>query len=156
MQKLLYDRYASKMYAICLRYSNIAIEAEENLKQGFIQVFKFIDTYQGQDFEGWLYKFFVHASLSNKRMMRKIYIYLNYNALVIKRDMTNLDMMNEKKILKLLQNLPHGYGGVFNMYTFDNLTCKQISGIMYFSDSKSRSELVISKKYFDTISINMN
>jgi hypothetical protein len=45
-QKLLYDRSAPKMMALCLRYCKNQEEAEEVLQDGFLQVLRFIDKYK--------------------------------------------------------------------------------------------------------------
>ena len=39
-QKQLYELFAPKRFAVCLRYSKNREEAEEILQEGFVQVFK--------------------------------------------------------------------------------------------------------------------
>ena len=59
MQRELYDRFASKMYGVCLRYAANAEEAEDILQEGFIKVFKKITSFRGEgSFEGWIRRIF--------------------------------------------------------------------------------------------------
>jgi len=53
MQRELYNRFAPKMYGVCLRYAGNAEEAEDILQEGFIKVFRKISSYRGEgSFEG--------------------------------------------------------------------------------------------------------
>jgi len=40
MQKMLYDKYAAKMYGIALRYAHSQEDAKDILQDGFIKVFQ--------------------------------------------------------------------------------------------------------------------
>ena len=39
-QKQLYDKYAARMMAVCLRYAQTTFEAEDVLQEGFLTVFR--------------------------------------------------------------------------------------------------------------------
>ena len=39
-QRLLYDKFARKMFGVCLRYTKQREEAEDLLQEGFIKVFQ--------------------------------------------------------------------------------------------------------------------
>ena len=43
MQELLYKKYSSKMYGVCLRYSGNVDDANDLLQEGFIKIFKNLD-----------------------------------------------------------------------------------------------------------------
>ena len=47
-QKALFSKYAPKMMGVCLRYSKNYDDAQDILQEGFIKVFKKIDTFQGK------------------------------------------------------------------------------------------------------------
>ena len=44
MQEELYRRFSPRMYAVCLRYAGNAEEAEDILQEGFIKIFKKLDS----------------------------------------------------------------------------------------------------------------
>ena len=67
-QKELYETYARKMMAVCLRYTNDRESAQDLLQDGFIKVFTAIGTYSGNgSFEGWMRKIFVNTALEYLR-----------------------------------------------------------------------------------------
>ena len=62
-QAMLFEQFKSKMFAICLRYSNDYHTAEDVLQEGFVKVFSNIDKFRGDGaFEGWLYGYVVAKS----------------------------------------------------------------------------------------------
>ncbi len=68
MQEALYSRFSSKMYAVCLRYASNAAEAEDILQEGFIKIFKKIDTFRSEgSFEGWIRRIFVNTAIEHFR-----------------------------------------------------------------------------------------
>lgn len=59
-QRELYEKYARRMLAVCLRYVNDMETARDLLQDGFVRVFTNIHSYTGSgSFEGWLRKIFV-------------------------------------------------------------------------------------------------
>ena len=64
MQYELYERFAPKMYGVCLRYAANTEEAEDILQEGFIKIFKKISSYRGDgSFEGWIRRIFVNTAI---------------------------------------------------------------------------------------------
>lgn len=54
-QEALYKLYASKMYAVCLRYADNKHYAEDILQEGFVKVFNNISKFRAEgSFEGWI------------------------------------------------------------------------------------------------------
>jgi len=53
-QSEVYHLFAGKLFAICLKYSKTQQEAEDNLQEAFITIFKKIDQFRFKgSFEGW-------------------------------------------------------------------------------------------------------
>ena len=72
MQEELYRRFSPRMYGICLRYAGNAAEAEDILQEGFIKVYKKLNTYRREgSFEGWVRRIFVNTAIEHFR--RKVY-----------------------------------------------------------------------------------
>ena len=66
-QRILYERYSSVMYPVCVRYLGRE-DAKDVLQDGFLTVFDKIGTYKGEgSFEGWMRKIFVNACLMRIR-----------------------------------------------------------------------------------------
>ncbi|HMW67652.1 MAG TPA: sigma-70 family RNA polymerase sigma factor, partial [Chitinophagaceae bacterium] len=73
MQEELYRRFSPRMYAVCLRYAGNAEEAQDILQEGFIKVFKKLDSFRSEgSFEGWVRRIFVNTAIEHFR--RKKYL----------------------------------------------------------------------------------
>ncbi len=60
---MLYDRFAGRMYAVCLRYASRASDAADIL-QGQLSVFENLPNYRGDgSFEGWIRRIMVNTAL---------------------------------------------------------------------------------------------
>src|SRR5438128_5293605 len=121
MQELLYQRYAPKMYAVCLRYASNADDAQDLLQEGFIKVFRNLDKFRSEgSFEGWIRRVFVNTAIEHYR--RKVHL----NSIGEREEvgiedasLNALDNLAEKDIIQLIQELSPGYRTVFNMYVVE-------------------------------------
>lgn len=148
MQRELYERFASKMYGVCLRYAGNAEEAEDILQDGFIKVFNKIDSYRGEgSFEGWVRRIFVNTAIEHFR--KRIYLQpiteTEENSIEGKYP-SALDDMAEKDIIQVVQQLSPGYRTVFNMYVVEGYTHRQISEALGISEGTSKSQLSRAKQ----------
>ncbi|MBK5272029.1 MAG: sigma-70 family RNA polymerase sigma factor, partial [Bacteroidia bacterium] len=71
MQVELYSRFSPRMYAVCLRYAGNTAEAEDILQEGFIKVYKKLDSFRSEgSFEGWVRRIFVNTAIEHFRRKR--------------------------------------------------------------------------------------
>jgi RNA polymerase sigma-70 factor (ECF subfamily) len=143
MQYELYERFAPKMYGVCLRYAANTEEAEDILQEGFIKVFRKISSYRGDgSFEGWIRRIFVNTAIEQFRKKTYLQPITEQEEGSIEGKYTSvLDNMAEKDIIKLIQQLSPGYRTVFNMYVIEGYTHKQISEALNISEGTSKSQL---------------
>ncbi len=143
MQYELYQRFAPKMYGVCLRYAGNAEEAEDILQEGFIKVFNKISSFRSEgSFEGWIRRIFVNTAIEHFR--KKTYlqpITENEENTVEGKYLSVLDELAEKDIIQLVQQLSPGYRTVFNMYVVEGYTHKQIAEQLGISEGTSKSQL---------------
>lgn len=143
MQHELYNRFAPKMYGVCLRYAANAEEAEDILQEGFIKIFNKINSYRGEgSFEGWIRRIFVNTAIEHFR--KKTYlqpITETEENTVEGKYLSVLDSLAEKDIVQLVQQLSPGYRTVFNMYVVEGYTHKQIAELLGISEGTSKSQL---------------
>ena len=148
MQRELYDRFASRMYGVCLRYATNAEEAEDILQEGFIKVFRKITSFRGDgSFEGWIRRIFVNTAIEHYR--KKTYlqpITEHEEATIEGKYLSVLDSLAEKDIIRLVQQLSPGYRTVFNMYVVEGYTHKQIGEQLGISEGTSKSKLSRAKQ----------
>jgi len=143
MQQALYNRYAPKMYTVCLRYAGNSEEAEDILQEGFIKVYTKIESFRKEgSFEGWIRRIFVNTAIEHFR--KKTYlqpITEKEEGTIETQYLSVLDSLAEKDIISLVQQLSPGYRTVFNMYVIEGYTHKQISELLGISEGTSKSQL---------------
>lgn len=147
MQEELYNRFAPKMYAVCLRYSNNTDDAQDLLQEGFIKIFKNLDRFRAEgSFEGWVRRVFINTSIEHYRRKVNLFSTSEKEETLIQDSSSNaLDKLAEKDIIKLVQELSPGYRTVFNMYAIEGFSHKEIGGILGISEGTSKSQLARAK-----------
>src|SRR5215213_2512412 len=107
MQYELYQRFAPKMYGVCLRYAANAEEAEDVLQEGFMKVYKKLSSFRSEgSFEGWIRRIFVNTAIEHFR--RKNYqqpITEQHEKTVEGKYLSVLDDLAVKDVMKLIQDL---------------------------------------------------
>jgi RNA polymerase sigma factor (sigma-70 family) len=143
MQEELYRRFSPRMYAVCLRYAGNAEEAEDILQEGFVKVFKKLDSFRREgSFEGWVRRIFVNTAIEHFRRKRYLMPVTEKEENTIEGKYTSvLDELAEKDILALVQELSPGYRTVFNMYVVEGYTHKEIADMLGISEGTSKSQL---------------
>lgn len=140
-QAELYQKYSGTLFAICLRYSPNYVEAEDNLQDAFIIIFKKIEQFEGKgSFEGWMKRITVNTVLQKYRKQRDLDI-------VKEEQIEDADMEVEDTgvpldyLLKIIQELPSQYRLVFTLYVLDDYSHKEIAAMLGISDGTSKSNL---------------
>ena len=143
MQEQLYRRFSPRMYAVCLRYAGNAEEAEDILQEGFIKVFKKLESFRGDgSFEGWIRRIFVNTAIEHFRRKRYLMPVTEKEENTLEgKYVSVLDNLAEKDIISLVQELSPGYRTVFNMYVVEGYTHKEIADMLGISEGTSKSQL---------------
>ena len=139
----MYRRFSPRMYAVCLRYASNAEEAEDILQEGFIKIFKKLDSFRGEgSFEGWIRRIFVNTAIEQFRRKRYLQPVTEREENSIEgKSLSALDGLAEKDILALIKELSPGYRTVFNMYVVEGYTHKEIADMLGISEGTSKSQL---------------
>ncbi len=143
LQEELYRRFAPKMFAVCLRYASNAEEAEDILQEGYIKIFKKLDSFRGEgSFEGWVRRIFVNTAIEHFRRKRYLTPITEKEENTIEGKYTTvLDDLGAKDIMALVQELSPGYRTVFNLYVVEGYTHKEIADMLGISEGTSKSQL---------------
>jgi RNA polymerase sigma factor (sigma-70 family) len=143
MQEELYRRFSPRMYAVCLRYATNSEEAQDILQEGFIKVFKKLDSFRGDgSFEGWIRRIFVNTAIEHFRRRKYLMPVTEKEENTIEGKYTSaLDDLGVKDIMALVQELSPGYRTVFNMYVVEGYTHKEIADMLGISEGTSKSQL---------------
>ncbi|MFZ9387096.1 MAG: RNA polymerase sigma factor [Chitinophagaceae bacterium] len=143
MQEELYSRFSPRMFAVCLRYAGNSEEAEDILQEGFIKVFKKMESFRGEgSFEGWMRRIFVNTAIEHFRRKRYLMPVTEKEENSIEGKYPSvLDDLGAKDILALVQELSPGYRTVFNMYVVEGYTHREIADMLGISEGTSKSQL---------------
>jgi len=147
MQELLYRKFSSKMYGVCLRYSGNSEDANDLLQEGFIKVFKNLEKFRSEgSFEGWIRRIFVNTSIEHFRKKVKLYNVTEVQENTIEDfDLSVLDTLAEKDIMMLINGLSPGYKTVFNMHVVEGYSHKEIAAMLGINEGTSKSQLARAK-----------
>lgn len=143
-QRAIYDRLASRMFPVCIRYVSDRAVAEDILQDGFVTLFSKIDSYKGDgSFEGWARKIFVNTALMylRKKDALKMSEELENARNLSSGLSTQMQNIGYKELMKLITSLPAGFRTVFNMYVIEGYSHKEIADMLNITETTSRTQL---------------
>lgn len=137
----LYKLYSSKLFAICLKYSRNHAEAQDNLHDAFMTIFKKIGQYKNKgSFEGWVKRVTINTALQRYRVKGFLEI-VNEEAI----EDISVEIDNETIkidfLLEIIQTLPDRYRLVFNLYVLDGYSHKEIAEMLNITTGTTKSNL---------------
>ena len=149
-QQELYDTFAPKMLAVCMRYAVTQHEAEDIMIEGFMKVFTHLGEFrQTCSLEFWIRQIMVNKAISNFRVNQK-----RYHHDVIDTDMEIADetadietTLTGRKIIEIIQLMPDMLRFVFNLRVFEEFSYKEIGQELAISESNARVYFMRAKKW---------
>lgn len=146
-QKSLFNRYASTLMGICVRYARNKEDAEDILQDSFIKIFKKISQFKGEgSFEGWMRRIVVNTALKKYTVSRYTKEFsvedVKEPQLLDNNDVPAFTHLSEKDLLVLVNNLPDGYRLIFNLYVIEGYQHDEIADMLGIQPGTSRSQLV--------------
>jgi RNA polymerase sigma factor (sigma-70 family) len=152
-QKALYERYASKMLGVCMRYAESREEAEDMLQEGFIRVYQSITTYRKMgSFEGWVRRVMVFTAINMyKSRLRKYKEELMHEDFdqPVQDDM--LDRISAREITSLIQMMPEGYRVIFNLFAVEGYSHKEIAEQLNIAVGTSKSQFARARAHLQQL-----
>jgi len=147
-QKMLFDRFSGKMFAVCIRYTSSLEDAEDVLQDGFVRVFNYIHSYRNDgSLEGWVRRVIVNVALRHyqKSKTHQEISYQDYHSdLTVMPDV--ISQLSEQDLLSIINTLPEGYKIVFNLYAIEGFSHAEIGEMLGIQESTSRSQLTKARK----------
>ena len=145
-QKLLYERFSSKMLGLCRRYVGQLETAEELLSNGFIKAFRYINQFEHKgSFEGWLRKIMVRECLSHLRTDKISILPLESEYFKFEPVDLAADHLETADLMKMIDTLPSGYRTVFNLYVIEGYKHHEIAELLDISENTSKTQLMKAK-----------
>lgn len=142
-QRLLYDKYSSRMLVVCQRYVSDSMAAEDVMVEGFLKVFGKIDQFNSEgSFEGWIRRIMVNEALGYLRKYKRILEDVSTDDIVNMPDVSYADeFIQAEELMKIIGSLPVGYRTVFNMYAIEGFSHAEIADMLGITESTSKSQL---------------
>lgn len=147
-QAELYRQYAGELFALCIRYSGNRETARDLLHDGFLKAFTSIDRfdYRGEgSLKAWLNRIMVNTALEEARKQtRHIELGIDEAPDLPDPDSQDDNLVREISpdvLLRFIAELPDGYRTVFNLYTFENKSHKEIAALLHINEKSSSSQL---------------
>ncbi|SHJ49356.1 RNA polymerase sigma-70 factor, ECF subfamily [Tangfeifania diversioriginum] len=142
-QEKLYRMFAPKMFGVCMRYAKDRTEAEDNLQDGFVNVFTNLKKFRHEgSFEGWVRRIMVNVSLSKYRKQHILYPVEDVGKYETQSFTGNiLEKISADELINLIQELPPRYRMVFNLFVMEGLSHQEIGEAMKITEGTSKSNL---------------
>ncbi len=149
-QKALFEKFAAKMFAVCLRYMSNHDDAQDALQDGFVKVFsKLIDFKNEGVLEGWIRRVIVNTCLDAIRKNAKTKFDVSLDDVSYKLDYidTGMEHLEVEELMKLIQSMPNGYRIVFNLYAIEGYTHKEIGERLGVNENTSKSQYLRARAF---------
>lgn len=148
IQKILFDKYSSRLFTVCRRYCRDDLEAEDVLQEGFVLIFRKIDTFGFRgSLYGWMRTIMVNVALRMiQKKSRRDTIYNFEDAAEPMHDEDVISNLSAEEIIQHVQNLPEGYRNVFNLYVVEGYKHHEIAEMLEIGESTSRSQLTKARR----------
>jgi RNA polymerase sigma-70 factor (ECF subfamily) len=144
-QRILYDRFAPLLFAVCIRYAGNRQDAEDMLQDGLIKVFASIRQFRGEgSLEGWIKRIVINTALAHLRKAKQSFVDAAARLpeeVEAPFDGEIIERLSAAEITKVIAALPAGYRAVFNLCALDGYSHAEIAGMLHISESTSRSQL---------------
>ena len=148
-QQLLFETYKRQMYALCCRYAKSDTEAEDMMQEGFIKVFRYLDSYKGSgSFFGWLCRIFINQAISIYRQ-QQIYNQMLRGDVPEYRNSVDSDekqyfqvsepVYSEEEMIDAIRKLPQYLQTIFNMVVIDEYSYAEVAEMLNISNNSVKT-----------------
>lgn len=140
-QQALYDKYASGMYLVALRYTKLEQEAEDILQEAFIKVFKNIKSFrEDSSLAFWIKRIVVNTALNHQRSKLYLYPMVDVSQLDWVENETILSDLSYEELLEMVRELPSGCQTIFNLFAIEGFKHHEIAEALGISEGTSKSQ----------------
>jgi RNA polymerase sigma-70 factor (ECF subfamily) len=144
----LYHRHFRRVYALCLRMTGNAVQAEDLTQDVFIQLFNKIGSFRGDSaFTTWLHRMTVNQVLmffrkrSTKSELTAIDDETPDQIVRGTEDPNAMPIIDRIALEKAVQQLPPGYRTVFILHDVEGYEHEEIARMMGVAEGTSKSQL---------------
>lgn len=143
-QEQLYKQFYGAMASICLRYTKNREDAIEVLHNGFLKVFKNIQTFDAgkASLYTWIRTIIINSAIDFLRQREKFYVKVELEKVEEPGvDSDAVQRMSAQELLHLVQQLPAATQAVFNLYVIEGYNHKEVANLLGISEGTSKWHL---------------
>lgn len=149
-QQLLFESYSGPLSRVCRRYIQNEEDARDVFQEGFIKIFRSLDTFRHQSsLETWMTRIMINSALSHLRS-KKLKFSENVSDLPdFGEDDSTPDKymdLDTNSVMECVKRLPGGYRTVLNLYVMDGYSHKDIAQMLGISENTSKTQLLKARK----------
>ena len=145
-QRLLYEKYDARFFAVCKRYFTDIQQAEDALVKGFLKIFQNLENYSFEgSFEGWMRRIMINECLMELRKNKIFHLNVDDYSSSISSNQEASQQIEEDDVMKLLDYLPEGCRLVFTLYVIEGYKHKEIAESLGITEGTSKSQLNLAK-----------
>jgi RNA polymerase sigma-70 factor (ECF subfamily) len=144
----LFKLHHRRVYAVCLRMTGNAAEAEDLTQEVFVQVFRKLDTFRGESaFTTWLHRLTINHVLMHFRKSRTRKEQLTENGelpeqvIKARNVIMSFPILDRLALDEAILKLAPGYRAVFILHDVEGLQHLEIANILGCSVGTSKSQL---------------
>ena len=149
-QAELYTLYSRTLFGVSLKYSRNYEEAEDNLQDAFLTIFKKIQQYKGKgSFEGWLKRIVINKSIDMLKAKKLELVAINEQVLGTvdeHNDWSVDDGITLDQIKEAIEELPERYRYAVMLFLVEGYDHQEISEILEITEVASRTLVHRGKK----------
>ena len=146
-QEVLYRKYFNTMIHMCLRYTSDREIAMEIVNNGFLRVFRKLDTFSFKgSLEGWIRRIVFHSLSEYFKKHSKYMQFLVFEDRDATFQENTLSNLYVEDILKLVDELPPATKNVFQLYAIEGFTHVEIAKQTNISVGTSKWHLASARK----------
>lgn len=142
-QRKLYETFAPSMLGVCMRYAQSKQEAEDIMIEGFVNVFKKLETFRHEcSLESWIRTIMINAALDSYRANKKHLFDLS-----IDDDMDTVSLpstenivtrLQAKQIIEIMNEMPEDFRIIFNLFAIEGYPYKEIAEKIHRNENTIR------------------
>ena len=142
-QELLYRRYADQMFTLACTYTKDDDEACDVLQEGFVKVFRKLNTYKHENPLGaWIRRIIINTALEHyRKKQRGKEVIADYVKDVDYTIENIISSLNADEIIYAVNQLPSKAGMVLKLYSIEGYSHKEIADNLQISEGTSKSQL---------------
>jgi RNA polymerase sigma-70 factor (ECF subfamily) len=155
-QKEFYNRFAAKMFGVCLGYAKDYDTAKDLLQEGFIKIFQKLSKFDGEgSLEGWVRRIIVNNTIDYYRAQARkgSFLHLEDENGNTREGLTPsigneaLRKIQIDEFLQITRQLPDGYRMILNLHIVEGLTHREIGDRLEISEGTSKSQFSKAKRF---------